>query len=273
MALTFKTAFKNEMSKALEPLGFQKVKKSNHPFLARVINGEIVEAVTCFSGYKPPKGWGVYFVEIGIASIYTDTMDMSVKNGNNGWFRSMGEYYGATLKPNGFEQLRPLDSVPCIEFQKGDEQAMLDSIRECANYAAGVFSETDIKTVTDIDSYFDWLVRHHMARLLINYEDDFASSVHGHYAGNEGLLWLLTSEGRDPEAEFARHIERENLMYKARGEEREALDHGEKQNRLELVHSHFRMMNEPELKEAAMREIERRKEMNLLRLRTQGFGV
>ena len=272
MALTFKTAFKNEFSAALEPLGFQKVKSSKHPFLARVINGEIVEAVTFFKGYRPPKGWEVYGVEIGIASIYTDTMDMSVKEGNGGWFRPVAEFYGATLKPNGFERLRPVDSVPCIEFQKGDEQAMLKSIRECAEYAAGVFG-TDIKTVTDIDSYFDWLVMHHMPRLDINYEDNFASSIHGHYAGNEGLLWLLTKEARDPAAEFEKHIARENLMYKERGEDREALDDCEKEYRRELAHSHFRLMNEPELREAALRETERRKELNLLRLRTQGFDV
>ena len=276
MALTFKTAFKNEFFEALKPLGFQKVKQSNHPYLARVINGEIVEAVSFRGAYKPPRGYEVHIVEIGIASVYTDVMDMSTKAGSSGWFRDMDEYYGATLKPNGFERLRPQGSIPAIEFPKGDEQAMLTSVRECAALAAGII-EPALGSVKDIDSYFDWLVEHHMARLYIDIQNDLAASrLGGHYANNECLLWLMTSQPRDAEKEFMRSIKREMLMYEKRGDprtEEQVFDHSLKQALPVLCQMQRRLMTEPELREAALKKAGERREQNLALLRRQGFDV
>ena len=271
MAATFKTSFKNEFFEALKPLGFQKVKKSAHTYLARVINGEIIEAVTFFSGYKPTKGWEAYNIEIGIASIYSDVLDMSTKAGSCGWFRPLGEYYGATLKPNGFEQLKPLNSIPSIEFQKGDEQGMLDSIRELAECTAGAF-DTDIKTVTDIDSYIDWLVLHHIPRLRINIDEGFAASRLGKYAGNEGLLWLLSKRERSVEEEYRRYAEHDKEMYAKRGRNIPP-DDELTEGMTELVYSRFRLDKEPELKQQALAAAETRRRNNTEMLRIQGFEL
>lgn len=263
--LTLNAAFKQVFGEALEPLGFVKM-KGNNKYLLRLINNEILQIIALENGQDDNSGYKAFSIYAGIATIYRPNIDIKkYASYNKNWLKNLSSYYSDLFpEKHGDETFKKLSSISY-------EQNNTEDIFKKATYALSMTQSLVMplfEEVTDLKSCLMFL-RKFRGWLSIDDENDIfgRDNFNNHY--NEGMLYIKTNYQGDfmELVESRTKYERVAQILKSRGKNMYTESYDDYYNRkskcaLERKKQLELIFNNPEKYEAAMAEIEYRKNLN-----------
>jgi hypothetical protein len=275
-AASLSSAFKQVFGDELLPRGFIKMKGANNYFL-RLIGDEILQIITYKNEPAESRWQKTFAVYAGVATVYRRSLDLRKPPPMNfNWMKSLCEFYG-TVNP-GKHGDDVWKSLYRISFDTGDEGSLANAL----DFALKTTKQLVLPlfdAVTDIEQCLLYLRKYGSSNRLIGDDEGFGNdNWNNDY--NEGLLHVKANYRGDFTELF---------------ESREEYEETAKQLAMRGIHGHMdsyeeyrakafsnarvarvrldAILDNPERREKARAELERRKAANIEILRSYGFEL
>ena len=253
--LSLNAAFKQVFGKALEPLGFVKI-KTKHPYYVRAVTDEIINVVTVkeeWSGYPTEKRFNIYS---GIATVYRYKIDFDLSMADNkDWLMTIAGSYYLTYKNSKEYDKEFKRSFFEFSYMKNSTESLLDAMQ----YALELTEEFIIPLFNKTQSLkdcVDFFRKYNLRMSTNNFKRDLNLDDSEIYH-DEGLLYVKTNDDK-------LQSDLRNRLEKVRDEGCEKY-----QKTLEKL-SFF---DEPDIHKKVLQELERRKNHNNSLLRNYGVCI
>lgn len=254
-SLTLNAAFKQVFGKALEPLGFVKI-KSKHPYYVRAVTDEIINIVTIkeeWSGYPTEKRFNIYS---GIATVYRYKIDFDLSMlDNKEWLITTDGLYCFTYKNTKEYDEDFQHSIFEYSYMKNNAESLLDSMQ----YALELTEKFVIPLFNNVKSLkdcVDFFRKYNFYITTSTFKRDFKfdDSVIYH---DEGLLYVKSNDER-LQSVLRKGLEEEN---------------DENSERYQRLLEKLSFFDEPDIHEKVLKELERRKTYNTELLKNYGVCI
>jgi hypothetical protein len=268
-ALSFTGAFKQVFGEALEPLGFKLI-KSKHPYYVRLVNDEVIHALSCCSEATMQIGQKAFNIITRVASIYQ--RDIRFTGRPHYWFGQIGWYYNMRkyLKFEEKDQIF-LAKMDRFHYEPTDSEMLLSqmkfSLEATKRVMFPIFDE-----VYDLDTFIDY-----------NYKFDATNTgVYDLDETIEGIRpagWLMLLKTDNYAARIENSLRRNLDMYeytlKLHGygtqEELERRWQNFEETKKRLIAPIEAVLNNPESNAKAMAELEKYKAKNIKKFKSIGL--
>ncbi len=275
---TLGAMFKKIYGEALAPYGFKKI-KGKQPYFVRVIGDEIVHVITYTTRPREREGYKEYMILGGVATVYRDNLRLErTPSDNFGWLidnlyvsRKL-DLYGE--KENMFEKLYT------FSYEEGNDESLLQSIMYSLEMTER-FLLAAINMATDINSAMDYFKIYNSSSLWI-YDDEGFGRLDSASDYNEGYLclklysleqFIVMEEKLFEETNKYELYMLESGKWGMTKEEHES----QKQIRLKGINNQIvrfeKFYKNKREYTRIMEELERRKKVNVQRLRDYGFDL
>lgn len=215
--LSYNAAFHQVFGKALEPLGYKKL-KSKYPYYVKCINGEILHIIALIS-----EKWGETTDSVsivgGVETIYKKDFILAEnpKATRGRWLQSLGIYYENHLIPDFDKQYRWKLYNGYIPANSSNEIIL--------NHMEWLLSQTqkwmlpEIESAVDISSTIKYFIHYQNGHLGICLPGDklFKFGIR-----NESILFFLYENIPELEYEYTNYYNRIKNFYEITGRENEA---------------------------------------------------
>ncbi len=275
---TLGAMFKKIYGEAFAPYGFKKI-KGKQPYFVRVIGDEIVHVITYMTRPREREGYKQYMILGGVATVYRDNLCLDeTPRDNNGWL--IDNLYVSRKQDLYGEKEDMFNKLYTFSYEEGNDE----SLRQSVVYSLEMtekFLLSAISMAMDINSAMDYFNIYNSSSLWI-YDDEGFGRLNSASDYNEGYLNLKIYNSDQYKAN------RFNQAEKAEEFELWLIEHGKsgmskrdyevkkqmKQQRLKMQIDTFeKFYNDIGEYSRIMEELERRKKVNVQKLREYGFDL
>ena len=275
---TLGTMFKKIYGEALAPYGFKKI-KGKQPYFVRVIGDEIVHVITYMTRPREREGYKEYMILGGVATVYRNNLCLDeTPRENSVWLLDNSDI--ARRDGTIMDMKEKHEEWYKFSYKEGDDADLYNSLIYSVDIMEKLMLPV-LNEVIDIKTGVDYF-QNYKSSLMWIYEDENFGRRYGDSDFNEGYLTLKmhnSEEYREKKKElFERGKERDLYMIES-GQWGMTKEEYETQIQIGLQ----RMKNQvatfekfySDKKEYAriMEELERRKEVNIQKLRESGFDL
>ena len=185
--MTLNVAFEKYLGNELKKYGFVKT-KNRHPYYVRIIKSEIVHVISFMSEPPEKKGYNLFTILSGIATIYRPKIIFSIApKENRDWLWKIDQVY---VKSNPYSFDPNYRKEAChFSFEKGNENSMINAL----NDALIKIEHIVLPVLNEVDSiesclYYYNIFCHSMH--LYDYNEGFGK-MSNMYESNESFLKVL----------------------------------------------------------------------------------
>lgn len=270
--LTLNAAFIKVFGEGLKPLGFKRLKnlKNKYPYFVRVVNGEILHAVSYRQTTSPKIGYKEFEVCCGVITLYRRKINFTVEpeclltNTSHLYSYALegGKIDPSVKKPQTFYLCSATDSEEMLRKLEG----VFDDTRGLyLNY---------IDKVTDLDSCVEYFYDTQRGIMNLYPFDEFITS---RYTSKSEALLLVKTRNMDDGVERLKNVYKDSdfsfLGMKVTQEDIEKYLKKRYDQRAQEYAYRLEMINDPELNKRVLDELARCKANNIELLKSYGITI
>ena len=272
------TVFKQVYSEGLKDNGFVKI-KGRQPYFVRIVGGEIVHVITYMTRPSSIQGKKEFTIMGGVATVYRHCINLDESPKYNGWWlNTIGEFFKKKfLMTEPYENLNKWYS---FLYDVENEESMIESVKYSLEVIKDIMMPI-LDEVRDLESCITHIEVYNGPNLNLYVDEHFGQKCNSGEC-NEGLLNFKLFNIEEFIARKDKQIKLydKQMMYLisigAIGYTLES--YKEEQLRTqERVHGFIKafedIVNNPTEYDRVMKELERRKEFNVNKLKSYGIYV
>ncbi|MDE6732168.1 MAG: hypothetical protein K2J77_04755 [Oscillospiraceae bacterium] len=270
--LTLNAAFVKVFGEGLEPLGFKRLKnlENKYPYFVRVVNGDILHAVSYRQTTSPKTGYKEFEVCCGVVTLYRRKINFTVEpqmlltNTSHLYSYAVegGKIDPSVKKPQSYYLCNATDSE---EMLRKLEIVFNDTMGILLNY---------IDKITDLDACVEYFYNTERGIMHLYPFDEFITS---RYTSKSEALLLVKTRNMDDGVERLKNIYKDSdfsfLGPRATQEDIEKYLKKREDFRAQQYAYRLEMINDPELNKRVLAEMERCKANNIELLKSYGVII
>ena len=189
--MSLNATFVKVFGEALEPIGFKRI-KSKYPYYVRVVNDEIIHAITLG---KVPSRHNEFCIKCGVATVYRGSIDFSINPYGENWFDVIYGVFGALSFNDKLEQdAEEFSDVITFSYS---ENTLMSTLEYALKMTKKVVLPL-LNNVTDIKACTEYYLFNNHFFSLLSLQDIYENNgfVLKYPKDNEceGLLWLILND-------------------------------------------------------------------------------
>lgn len=269
--LTFNAAFVKVFGEGLEPLGFKRLKnlKNKYPYFVRVVNGDILHAVSYRQTTSPKIGYKEFEVCCGVVTLYRRKLDFTVEP--PGLLTNTSHLYSYAVEGGKIDPAvkQPQSYYLC---NATDSEEMLRKLEGVFNDTMGILLNY-IDKITDLDACVEYFYTICDGLSLYPF-DEFITL---RYTTTSEALLLVKTRNMDDGVERLKNMYKDSdfsfLGMKVTQEDIEKYLKKRYDQRAQEYAYRLEMINDPELNKRVLDEMERCKANNVELLKSYGITI
>ncbi len=271
-SMSFNAAFVKVFGEGLEPLGFKRLKnlKNKYPYFVRVVNGDILHAVSYRQTTSPKIGYKEFEVCCGVVTLYRRKLDFTVEP--QGLLTNTSHLYSYAVEGGKIDPSvkKPQSYYLC---NANDSEEMLRKLELVFDDTMGLFLNY-IDKITDLDSCVEYFYNTQRGIMHLYPFDEFITS---RYTSKSEALLLVKTRNMDDGVERLKNMYKDSdfsfLGMKVTQEDIEKYLKKRYDRRAQEYAYRLEMINDPELNKRVLDEMERCKANNVELLKSYGLDI
>ena len=253
--LTLNAAFKEVFGPELEKLGFVKI-KTTHPYYVRAVTDEIINVITIKEERSSDLNAKAFTIYGGIATVYRREIDFDKSISNIAeWVRGVSIFYNNTYKGTPEYDDEYIKTIVKFYYYNEEIKSLLDSME----YSLEVTEEFIIPVfdgITNLKEVIEFNEKYNVPMLFKGFDPEIDLSKWS--SENEALLYVKTDDKK-------LRVSFEDSLSKALKNGRDDL--------VEIYKKRISFFNDGETHDLVLKELTRRKEHNVDRLKKYGIKI